>query len=53
MEDFIKAVLAFLTDLFAALGEFLGGSFAFGDIIGGLEDAFGGETTTAKPAEGE
>lgn len=52
MEDFVTAFLAFLTDLFSALAEFLGSSFKFGDIIGGLEDALGGETTTA-PAEGE
>ena len=47
MEDLLKAFIDFLTDLFAALADFLGGNFALGDIIGGVQDALGGETTTA------
>lgn len=46
MEDLLKAFIEFLTDLFAALGEFLGGEFVFGDIISGIEDVLGGEETT-------
>lgn len=41
MGDFLQAFIDFLTDLFAALEEFLGGSFTYGDIlgeIGGLID---------------
>lgn len=44
MEDLLKAFIQFLTDFFAALGEFLGGSFALGDVLGGVMDGLGGET---------
>lgn len=47
MEDLLQAFIQFLTDLFAALAEFLGGNFVLGDILGGIEDALGGEETTA------
>ncbi len=47
MEDLIKAFIDFLTDFFAALAEFLGGKFVFGDILGDIGDALGGEETTA------
>ena len=46
MEDLLQAFITFLTDLFAALNEFLGGKLAFGDILGGITDIMG-ETTTA------
>lgn len=51
MEDLLKAFIDFLTDLFAALGEFLGGEFVFGDIISGIEDVLGGEGTTDAATE--
>ncbi len=47
MEDLLQAFIQFLTDLFAALNEFLGGKLAFGDIFGGITDIIGGEETTA------
>ena len=47
MEDLLKAFIEFLTDLFAAIAEFVGGNFAIGDILGGLEDVLGDESTTA------
>lgn len=50
MEDLLQAFITFLTDLFAALNEFLGGKLAFGDVLGGITDIIGGEETTA-PAE--
>lgn len=43
MEDLLQAFITFLTDLFAALEEFLGGSFAFGDILGEVGGMLGGE----------
>lgn len=45
--DAIKAFVQFITDLFAALAEFLGDISIFGTIINGigdLEDAVEGET---------
>lgn len=48
MEDFIKAFIEFLTDLFAAISEFVGGNLAIGDILGGLTDVLEGETATEK-----
>lgn len=51
MEDLLKAFIDFLTDLFAALAEFLGGNFVLGDILGGIQDAVGGEETTTAAAE--
>ena len=42
--DFIQAFIGFLTDLFAALSEFLGKSFPFAEIIGEI-------TETEAPAE--
>lgn len=47
MEDLLKAFIEFLTDLFAAIAEFVGGNFAIGDILGGLEDVLGDESTAA------
>ncbi len=47
MEDLLKAFIDFLTDFFAALEEFLGGSFKFGDILGEIGGLVGDETTTA------
>ncbi len=51
MEDFLKAFIDFLTDLFAALSEFLGGNSALGDIMGSLEGVLGTEDTEDTPAE--
>lgn len=51
MEDLLQAFIQFLTDLFAALGEFLGGNFAIGDILGGVEDALGGNGDAEGDAE--
>ena len=51
MEDFIKAFIEFLTDLFAAISEFVGGNLVIGDILGGLTDVMGGETSTEAAAE--
>ena len=48
MEDLLKAFIEFLTDFFAALEEFLGGSFKFGDVLGDVSDLIGGETTPAE-----
>ncbi len=42
MEDILQAFITFLTDLFAALGEFLGDGFAFGDILGEVGGLIGG-----------
>lgn len=47
MEDLLKAFIQFLTDLFAALGEFLGGNFAFGDILGDVVDGLENATEEA------
>lgn len=47
MEDLLKAFIDFLTDFFAALEEFLGGTFKFGDILGEVGGLVGGEETTA------
>lgn len=47
MEDLLKAFIEFLTDLFAAIGEFVGGNFAIGDILGSVTDIVDGlETET-------
>ncbi len=51
MEDLLQAFITFLTDLFSALAEFLGGNFAVGDIFGSITDIVGGEETTAAAAE--
>lgn len=51
MEDLLKAFVDFLTDLFAALADFLGGKFALGDIIGDVGGLLGGEETTAPAGE--
>lgn len=48
MEDLLQAFIQFITDLFAALGEFLGGSFAFGDILGSVGDVLGGDDTATE-----
>ncbi|MBQ9946341.1 MAG: hypothetical protein IJO68_07450 [Clostridia bacterium] len=51
MEDLFKAFLDFMTDLFAALSEFLGKNLGIGDIIGSLEGVVGGEEDTTADAE--
>ncbi len=51
MEDFLKAIIEFFTDFFAALSEFIGGDFAFGDILGTVGGLLGDEETTAADAE--
>ena len=43
MEDLLKAFIDFLTDLLAAIGEFVGGNFALGDILGDISGIVGGE----------
>lgn len=45
MEDLLQAFIGFITDLFAALAEFLGGNFALGDILGDISGIVGGEET--------
>lgn len=50
MQDAFKAFIDFLTDLFAALAEFLGGTLPFGDILGSLNGALEGESTTTPEA---
>ncbi len=47
MEDLLQAFIGFITDLFAALAEFLGGNFVLGDILGDIGGLVGGEETTA------
>ncbi len=41
MADLLQAFIAFITDLFAAIAEFLGGNSALGDIVDGM-DQIGG-----------
>ncbi len=41
--DFIQAFISFLTDIFAAIAEFLGGEFVAGDILGEIGGLIGGE----------
>lgn len=51
MEDLLKAFIDFLTDIFAALAEFLGSTSPLGDILGGIEDIIGGEEATGEATE--
>ena len=45
--DLYECNVPYLKDLFAAIAEFVGGNFAIGDILGGLEDVLGDESTAA------
>ena len=48
MGDLLQAFIDFLTNLFAALGEFLGGKFAIGDVLGDISGILGESTTAAE-----